>query len=157
MNEWCYENTTFQHTCQRKKRQRAISMGASQTALKYTTKSMSFWVSADTRFTISPTVQVLLAALFITKDWDDNKRKDMWGTVCSFCLEGEKSFVFLLFKIQLMSCEEVSEWPNVYWCRFTHLPVNQAHNSCLHPHSHSEACVHVLMIEERLKARQQEH
>lgn len=30
----CCENTTFRHTCQRKKRQRAISMGASQTALK---------------------------------------------------------------------------------------------------------------------------
>jgi len=61
-------------TCQRKKRQRDISIGASQTALKYTTKSMSFWVSAETRFTISPTVKVLLAELFITKDWIDDKR-----------------------------------------------------------------------------------
>lgn len=64
------------HTCQRKKRQRAISMGASQTALKYTTKSMSFCVSAETRFTISPTVHVLLAALFITNDWIQNKKKN---------------------------------------------------------------------------------
>lgn len=57
-------------TCQRKKRQRAISIGASHTALKYTTKSISFWVSADTRFTISPTVHVLLAELLITSDWE---------------------------------------------------------------------------------------
>lgn len=41
--------------------------------------------------------------------------------------------------------------------RFTHLPVNQAHDSCLHPHSHCEARVHVLMVEERLQAGEQEH
>lgn len=41
--------------------------------------------------------------------------------------------------------------------RFTHLPVNQAHDSCLHPHSHCETCVHVLMVEERLEAGQKEH
>lgn len=74
MNWMLCKNTAFQHTCQRKKRQSAISIGASHTALKYTTKSMSFWVSAETRFTISPTVQVLLAELFITKDWIANKR-----------------------------------------------------------------------------------
>lgn len=41
--------------------------------------------------------------------------------------------------------------------RFTHLPVNQAHNGRLHPHPHSEASVHVLMVEEGLEAGQQEH
>ena len=41
--------------------------------------------------------------------------------------------------------------------RSTHLPVNQAHNSRLHPHSHCEAGVHVLMVEERLEAGEQEH
>lgn len=41
--------------------------------------------------------------------------------------------------------------------RFTHLSVNQAHNSGLHPHSHCEASVHVLMVEQRLETGQQEH
>lgn len=41
--------------------------------------------------------------------------------------------------------------------RFTHLSVNQAHNSCLHPHSHCEASVHVLMVEQRLETGQQKH
>lgn len=41
--------------------------------------------------------------------------------------------------------------------RFTHLPVNQAHDGCLHPHSHCEASIHVLMVEEGLETREQEH
>ncbi|KAJ8344974.1 hypothetical protein SKAU_G00291670, partial [Synaphobranchus kaupii] len=53
----------------RKKKQRAISMGATHTALKYTTKSISFCVSADTRFTTSPTVHAWRAALVSTNDW----------------------------------------------------------------------------------------
>lgn len=39
----------------------------------------------------------------------------------------------------------------------TDLSVNQAHNSCLHPHPHCEASVHVLMVEEGLETGQQEH
>lgn len=75
-------------TCQRKKRQRAISMGASHTALKYTTKSMSFWVSAETRFTISPTVHVLRAALFITRDYREAEK-------CSFRKPFHSSLLFI--------------------------------------------------------------
>lgn len=66
--KWKYTNMCAL-TCQRKKRQSVTSMGASHTALKYTTKSISFWVSAETRLTISPTVHVLRAALFTTRDW----------------------------------------------------------------------------------------
>lgn len=40
---------------------------------------------------------------------------------------------------------------------FTHLSVNQAHDSRLHPHADGEASVHVLMIKKRLEAGQQEH
>lgn len=39
----------------------------------------------------------------------------------------------------------------------THLSVNQAHNSCLHPHSHCEASVHILVVKEGLETGQQEH
>lgn len=39
----------------------------------------------------------------------------------------------------------------------THLPVHQAHDGRLHPHPHGEARVHVLMVEEGLEAREQEH
>lgn len=93
---WHGQKTIFHHTCQRKKRQRAISMGANHTALKYTTKSMSFWVSAETRLTISPTVQVLLAELFITKDWiDDKTDKDIFVSmhfVYNIILNPQKNF-----------------------------------------------------------------
>lgn len=75
INEKTFVVRIFWLTCQRKKRQRAISMGASHTALKYTTKSMSFWVSAETRFTISPTVHFLRAALFITRDYRKTEKQ----------------------------------------------------------------------------------
>lgn len=51
-----------------------------------------------------------------------------------------------------MWCLEVSGYMSD-----THLPVNQAHDSRLHPHSHCEARVHVLMAEEGLETGQQEH
>lgn len=96
------------HTCQRKKRQRAISMGASQTALKYTTKSMSFWVSAETRFTISPTVQVLLAALFITNDCIQNK-KEKKNLQCNYTINIHKNSHHHLFKPEMFSCLDREE------------------------------------------------
>ena len=37
-----------------------------------------------------------------------------------------------------------------------YLPVDQAHDSGLHPHSHGEAGVHVLMVEQGLEAGQEE-
>lgn len=46
---------------------------------------------------------------------------------------------------------------NICGHRRTHLPVDQAHDRCLDPHSHSEAGVHVLVVEERLEAGEQEH
>ena len=42
------------------------------------------------------------------------------------------------------------------WTRDTHLPVHKAHDGGLHPHAHGEAGVHVLVVEERLQAGQQE-
>ena len=44
----------------------------------------------------------------------------------------------------------------VVWARDTHLPVDEAHDGGLHPHAHGEAGVHVLVVEERLQAGQQE-
>ena len=44
----------------------------------------------------------------------------------------------------------------VVWARDTHLPVDEAHDGGLDAHAHGEAGVHVLVVEERLQAGQQE-
>lgn len=38
-----------------------------------------------------------------------------------------------------------------------YLPIDETHDGGFDPHAHGEAAVHVLMIEERLQAREQEH
>lgn len=120
-------------------------------------------------------MQVLLAALFITNDCIQNKKGEQslqfnytismarckkikikihsifYLSPDCFPLWMEKrTFDFFAILTNVMSrlCLEV---------RFTHLSVNQAHDSCLHPHSHCKARVHVLMVEERLEAGEQEH
>lgn len=39
---------------------------------------------------------------------------------------------------------------------FYYLPVDEAHEGSFQPHSHSEAAIHVLMVQQRLQAGQQE-
>lgn len=77
-----------------------------------------------------------------------NNTKKKKGGFCRINNSG-KSFVFVKNKVFCTYLE------NIDIC--THLPVNQAHDSSLHPHSHSETSVHVLMVEEGLQTGEQEH
>lgn len=52
--------------------------GADQIMLMYVARSMNLWASTDMRLTISPTVEVFLAALVITRACGTKKRERGW-------------------------------------------------------------------------------
>ena len=124
--------------------------GADQIMLMYVARSMNLWASTDMRLTISPTVEVFLAALVITRACGMKKRERGWvrqGTarapVQAHVEEGDSAPA----ERSLLSPPQVAHLPSQPMCLVTKAPLlSTAPTASPHPELFStegtSGCLH---------------